>query len=95
MNIPTLPISQMVDKEGNATDVELIFRQNLITALSQGIGLEGYRIPGQTTDNINTILLATNPIDNPCTLIWDTTAQLLKAIVNIGGIPTLKTVTLT
>ena len=95
MNIANLPISQIVDKEGFPTDVELTYRQNINIALQQGIGNEGYRIPGQSAANINVILAATDPVSNPCALIWDTTNQLLKAIVNISGTATLKTVTLT
>lgn len=95
MNIANLPVTQIVNEEGYATDVELTYRQNINIALQQGIGNEGYRIPGQSASNITKIVAATDPISNPCTLIWDTTNSLLKAIVNIGGAATLKTVTLT
>ncbi len=54
MNIPNLPVAPMVDKEGNATDIELTFRQNLITALQQGAGAEGLVIPTLSDDPVGT-----------------------------------------
>jgi hypothetical protein len=52
MNIPNLPISPIVDKDGNPTDVELTFRQNLISALQQNAGPEGLVMPILTSDPV-------------------------------------------
>lgn len=61
MNIPNLPVAPIVDKDGNATDVELTFRQNLITALQQGAGQEGLVIPTVNPAELTTIQNNQNP----------------------------------
>lgn len=98
MNIPNLPVSPLVDKDGNPSDVETNFRQDLITALQNGLGPEGLVPPSQPTANITTI--AANQLPNGQytaqggTLIYDSTTNTLKAIVLVAGVPTVKTVQL-
>ena len=98
MNIPNLPLDKLVEDNGFPTAIELQFRQNLIGALQGGVGEEGYVIPQQTADNINIIVANTDAQGNyTCTprLLYDSTNDLLKAVVYVAGVPTLKTVTLT
>jgi hypothetical protein len=64
MNIPNLPVAPMVDKDGNATDVELTFRQNLITALQQGAGQEGNVPATLETDSSQTASQKLTTIQN-------------------------------
>lgn len=108
MNIPNLPVSDMVDKNGNASDVEQIFRQNLISALQQGVGQEGFQLSSQTAANI---LIIFNAVDSqgtrtaqPGTLIYETDTVpavpgpqtgSIRAIILENGVLALKTVTLT
>lgn len=61
MNIPNLPLAPMVDKDGNATDVELTFRQNLISALQEGAGPEGVVFPTVNPTQLTTIQNNQNP----------------------------------
>lgn len=64
MNIPNLPVAPIVDKDGNATDVELTFRQNLITALQQGAGQEGNVPASLENDATQTSLQKLTTIQN-------------------------------
>jgi hypothetical protein len=98
MNIPNLPLWQIVDVKGYPTAPELQFRQNLIQALQNGAGPEGLTVPEQTAANIAIIVANTDAQGNyTCTprFIYDSTNDLMKAVVYVGGVPTLKTVTLT
>lgn len=108
--IPNLPVGKIVDENGNPTDEELQFRQQLITTLQAIIGPEGLIAPAQTSSNINTI--ATNTAQNPSnpsttvytarygTIIYESNAvssdTSMKVIVNDGfNVPIIKTITLT
>ena len=99
MNIPNLPVGIMVESNGNPSAEELLFRQNLIQTLQNGVGQEGYVVPSQKATDIATIVANTNTQGQytcaPGTLLYDTTNNLLKAVILVGGVPTLKTVTLT
>lgn len=55
MNIPSLPIGKMVNEDGNPTDVELVFRQNLVSALQQNAGSEGLVMPVIQSDPAGTV----------------------------------------
>jgi len=47
IRVPTLPMGEMVKPDGNPTDDELLFRNQLITSLLQNFGNEGLVIPTQ------------------------------------------------
>ena len=47
IRVPTLPMGEMVTKDGTPTDDELLFRTQLITSLQQNFGNEGLVIPVQ------------------------------------------------
>ena len=98
MNIPNLPVGQLIDDNGNPTPVELLFRQNLIQVLQQDAGPEGLVCSPQDQDNIATIVANTDAQGNyTCqggTLFYDTTNNVIKAVILVAGVPTLKTVTL-
>lgn len=111
VRIPNLPMGQIVDSNGRATDEEMTFRQALLTLLEQIAGNEGLVMPQQPTANITKIQNATiqTPINNSgssvstytCafgTMIYDTTTREFKVAVESGsgtGIPTFKVVTIT
>jgi hypothetical protein len=101
MNIPNLPTAKMSNENGFPTDVELQFRQNLIQALQNGAGEEGLTIPEQPSSNPDNIaiIVANKDVQGnyTCTprFLYDSTNDLIKAVVYVGGVPTLKTVTLT
>jgi len=107
--IPNLPVGKIVDEDGNPTDEELQFRQQLITTLQSIVGPEGLIAPSQTAANITTI--ATNTVQNPSnplttvytaqygTIIYESDAgspdTSMKVIVNDGtNVPVIKTFTL-
>lgn len=50
IRVPNLPIGQIVNEKGFATDDELTFRQTLITQLQQNFGGEGCVVPTQTNE---------------------------------------------
>lgn len=99
MNIPNLPVDKMIDENGNPSGPELIFRQTLVQALQQGAGPEGLVVPSQTTSNIT--IIVNNQLPNgeysclPGTLLFDSDLNELKVVILSGGVPTLKTVTIT
>lgn len=98
MNIPNLPTSKMSTEDGYPTAIELQFRQNLIQALQNGAGEEGLTIPEQSATNIAVIVANKDAQGNyTCTprFIYDSTNDLIKAVILVGGVPTLRTVTLT
>jgi len=111
VRIPNLPMGQIVDANGKATDEEMTFRQALLTLLEQLAGNEGLVMPQQTDANITTIQNATieTPIGNSgssvttytCafgTMLYDSTTAEVKIAVEdplSSGIPVFKTVTLT
>ena len=105
--IPNLPVGQMVDKDGNPTQQEIVFRQNLITNLQQNFDTQGCVVTSQDTTNIN-IIVEQNAVDPvtgqvdptqyvcpPGTLFYNVTTDELQCVVLVGTVPTLKTVTLT
>ncbi len=102
MNIPNLPVGEIVDENRNPTDSELTFRQNLVSELQSKAGEEGLVVPSQSAANITTIVANQLPdLSYTClagTLLYDTTsvdpALALKVVVLVAGVPTLKTVVL-
>lgn len=69
MNVPNLPVGQIVTENGYPTDSELTFRQNLVTGLQNNIGQEGFVLPTQTLANMtliqnNTMPDPSDPISN-------------------------------
>jgi hypothetical protein len=50
IRIPNLPIGQVVNDQGHATDDELTFRHTLITSLQNNFGNEGCVVPTQAND---------------------------------------------
>ena len=98
IRIPNLPNGQIVDEKGMPTDDELTFRHALISQLQANFGSEGCVVPSQSAADIATIVA--NQLPNgqyTCqagTLLYDTTNDLLKAVIFVAGVPTLKTVTL-
>ena len=106
IRIPNLPIGKMVEQDGNPTQQELTFRQNLITSLNNYVGSQGLVAPSQTTDNINTIETNTsiNPSTGklpgpytcqPGTIIYNTDTDTLMVAILVAGVPTFKTFTVT
>jgi hypothetical protein len=75
IRIPNLPLGQLVDEHGYATDDELTFRQALVTSLQNYMGNEGLVIPVQNQTDANTILnhSVQNP-SNPSSVVY--TCQL-------------------
>lgn len=108
IRVPNLPMGQIVDKDGNATDDELTFRHILITSLQNNFGAEGVVVPTQDATNIaiieanrepNPIALPTVPGAYTCafgTILYNSTANsIMIAVDGGGGVPLFKTVTLT
>lgn len=103
--IPNLPMGQIVDTDGKATDDELTFRQGLLTLLENLIGNEGLVMPKQTATNITAIQNHTqttpgaSPASNftlaPGTFIYNSTNDTVQVSVLVAGTPTFKTVTVT
>lgn len=105
IRIPNLPSGRMVDENGMPTEEELTFRQALLTLLQDLFGAEGLVPPAQTTTNITAI--ATNQKQaqgasdslvytmNPGTIIFDSTSGTLKVNIPSGGVPAIKTFTVT
>lgn len=104
VRVPDLPIGQMTDKDGNPTDTEQTFRQNLVTGLTSIIGNEGLVAPTQTAANITVI--QNNTTVNPSggapvatcqygTFIYDSTNnRMVVAIDNGAGSPIFKEIVL-
>jgi len=104
VRIPNLPVGKIVDENGMPTNEELTFRQALLSLLQQFMGTEGLVMPSQSTANINTIVANTNNTEgatgtvytcNPGTFLYDSTTNNIMVTVLSGGVPTLKTVTIT
>jgi len=102
--IPDLPIGKIVNEEGEATDVEQTFRQNLVTGLTNIIGNEGIVAPTQTAADIT--IIQNNTTVNPSggaavptcqygTFIYDSTNnRIVVTIDNGAGSPIFKEVVL-
>lgn len=106
MNVPNLPVGQIVDKEGYPTDQMLTFLQNLVSGLQNNIGDQSFVLPTQTSAQITTI--QNNVIPDPSnslaslhtceygTGFYNSTANTITFCINNGsGLPIFKTVTLT
>lgn len=105
VRIPNLPMGQLVDSSGRATDDELTFRQSLLTLLQSIAGNEGLVMPSQTTTDITTIQNNTETTPGatpntsyscaPGTFIYDSTTNQVKVAILVAGVPTFKVVTVT
>ena len=99
IRIPNLPIGQIVDENGNATDDELSFRHALITSLQNNFGNEGVTVPVQAATDITTI--QNNQLPNgdyscaPGTIIYNSTSNTVMVAIMVAGVPTFKTITVT
>lgn len=79
LRVPNLPIGPIVDKNGNPTDNELIFRQSLIGLLQTYFGSEGMVAPTQSEANVQTILNGVDGVTGqytmlPGTILYQTAA---------------------
>lgn len=100
IRVPNLPVGQLIDETGHATDDFLTYLQALTQSLQQNYGAEGLVMPTQTDTNITTIQ---NNQDQQgrytCqygTLIYDETNNSIRVAVNNGAdAPIFKTVTIT
>ncbi len=107
VRIPNLPMGQITDGKGFATETEQTWRQSLISSLQNNFGPEGCVIPTQTAANIITIQDnnylndATGKIVYTCqygTMLYNSTANSIMIAISDGGTPpkpVFKTVTLT
>lgn len=94
MNIPELPVSPLVESDGNPTAQEYQFRQNLIQSLQSVTSDEGLVPPSQNTANITIIQNGTDTEGNfTCqrgTLIYNTDTNELQVCIYVAGVPTFK-----
>lgn len=104
VRIPNLPIGPLVDKDGRATPEEMTFRQGLLTLLQTIAGNEGLVAPSQTTTDITAIVTKQQAVPGastniytcaPGTFLYNSTLDTVQVTVLVGGIPTIKTVTVT
>lgn len=100
MNIPNLPVGTIItDENGNPTPTELLWRQQLVQELQQGAGSEGLVPSPQSASDISKIIANKNAqgayTTAGGTLLYDTTNNLLKLVILVAGVPTLKTVSFT
>ena len=99
INIPDLPVIQMVDKDGFATAPEVQFRQNLVQALQSITSDEGLVPPSADSDTITIIQNAKDPQGLPTcapgTLIYNSDTNQLLTCILVGGVPTFKVITVT
>jgi hypothetical protein len=100
MNIPNLPIGEVLKEDKNFTDAFLDFFITLIKTLQLNLGNEGLVPPTQTAANISTI--QDNQLPNgsyTCqfgTILYDSTNNTMRMAIDDGaGAPIFKTVTLT
>ena len=95
-NIPDLPVSQMVEKDGFPTAPEYQFRQNLVQSLQSVTSDEGLVPPSQDSATITIIQNGKNPQGEfTCkagTLIYNTTTNELQVCILVAGVPTFKNV---
>ena len=105
VRIPNLPMGQITDGKGFATETEQTWRQSLISSLQNNFGPEGCVLPTQSAANIITIQ-DNNYIDPATrlpvytcqygTMLYNSTANSIMIAVNNGsGQPVFRTVTLT
>lgn len=105
IRIPNLPMGQITDDKGFATETEQTWRQTLISSLQNNFGSEGCVVPTQSAANIlmiqnnNYLNDATGQTVYTCqygTMLYNSTANSIMIAVNNGsGQPVFKTVTLT
>ena len=99
MNIPDLPVSQMVEKDGYPTAPEYQFRQNLVQSLQSVTSNEGLVPPFADSATIAIIEAGKDTEGNfSCqrgTLIYNSDTDQLMVCIYVGGVPTFKTLTYT
>lgn len=102
--IPNLPLGQIADKNGMATDDFWTFLQILISNLQKYFSEEGLVSPSQTQNNITVIQNSTipNPAGGadlytcaPGTFLYNSTNDTMLVSVLSGGVPVFKTITVT
>ena len=79
MNIPNFENIQAIDKNGHWTEQWQLLMQQLFSELQNNLSKEGYKLPQQTTDNINIL----DNANSTGALIYDNTTHEFK--VNING----------
>lgn len=76
IRVPALPIGPIVDKDGNPTANEVMFRQSLIDLLQRYLGQEGLVAPTQSTADVQIIKNHVNGVGSytmlPGTMIYQT-----------------------
>lgn len=101
MNIPNFVDMQVIDKDGFFTPEWKIIMQNLIQTLQQNASDEGLVAPTQNAANIG--IIEANQIPSPTgnlytcqfgTLLYDSTANSIRACISNLGVPQFKTVVL-
>jgi len=109
IRVPNLPLGPIVDKDGNPTQNEQLFRQALIDLLQLYLSPEGMVMPAQSPTNVTTIAANLDGITGqatclPGTVIYQqhpsdyTQDSLVVAFRNsntTGVAPVIKTVTVT
>lgn len=88
--IPVLPVCALVDKNGQMTSQWNIFFNQLLTELQNNISNTGLVIPSQSATMVATLNTPPNQMANG-TLIYDTTNNLAKVVIN-NVIKTIQTV---
>jgi hypothetical protein len=96
MSIPDLPVSLMVEEDGNPTATEYQFRQNLIQSLQAVTSDEGLVPPSQDSANITIIQNAVNDEGQfTCprgTLIYNTDTDELQVCIYVAGVPSFRNI---
>lgn len=104
MNIPNLPVGRIIEDNGNPTDQELTFRQNLISELQKNVGKYFFAPPQLSSAEIAQLELATEPSPAGGVIyvvpfgawVYNTTTNaIMFAVDNGSGAPIFKTATLT
>lgn len=80
MNIPNVPNMPITDSNGNMNAEWVNFMSQLITELQINLSGEGYKLPSQTTANINDL---TDVSKSTGAMIYDRDTDEFK--VNIAG----------
>lgn len=88
MQIPNLPIGPVTNENGEMTSDWINFMSQLITELQLNLNNEGYRLPPQTTANINDLVDADKSTG---AMVYDSDTNEFK--VNIAGVWRVVTVT--
>lgn len=104
IRIPNLPLGQIADENGNATQQMLTFLQTLVSNLQLYFGNEGMVAPSQDTINLGIIAANTKPNPSggvaiqtlaPGTFLYNTSNDTVVVSVLSGGIASFKTITVT